>query len=224
MKLITKNSQIVSGMCVNLINKNSPDDRKDNVIVDRSFDDDYVRIEGVAVRIPEDPKSKYCWELVSYPPRRPVTWEWVKENIDQVPGLCVWVNDTKVCITSVGSDGILCSTFSTRFYKYDETRVKIYIEPPHPEVHDVPAPWEVKAELETRKLNGTAITETWFDEDKPAEEKKSLWWFHDGERAMLGVCWIAYSEAKVQYKSYDRIQPVTRPVHEGPEMDKWRSV
>lgn len=224
MKLITKNSQIVVGGVYNKICKE--DIIKQKQVIVEHISDEYMKFtNGESNAPPEDRVCAFYYELISYPPRRPVTWEWVKENIDHVPGLEFYYDNgdcrskhtvAKVCRTflwdEVGDNWI---------YEHPDT----FIDPPHPEVPDVPAPWEAKTELETRKLNGTVITQTWVDEDKPAEEKKSLWWIHyDNGVTLLTSAWATLTETRITYKHGCKIQPVTRPVHEGPDSEAWISV
>lgn len=100
-KLITKNSQIVPGMVVNLYDKETKEKRESSYKVrfvnDGLINDDYF--------LPEKNGGCFYYELVSYPPCRPVTWEWVKENIDQVPGLKFRCYNRSYKIINVSSKG-----------------------------------------------------------------------------------------------------------------------
>lgn len=139
-RLITKDNARV-GMVVNVHEKNG-EYIKRNVTIKSMMTD-----EGFYI-VTDDIDESFTWdvnwiELVSMPERRRLSWDWVKEHIDESIGMKCWVVglDNSYYLSMIGKQHVKLSGLS-HGYRYDE----VFIDPPHPVIEEVPEPWLVEEE------------------------------------------------------------------------------
>lgn len=153
MKIIKNMRQLIPGMKVNVY---SPKGTKiEHELIVESFYAYTVKLYGMEFAITFGGNT---FELVSYPERRKLTWEYAKSKVDEWPIKVYcgeWSYNLECANPKFAYLGYECGCH----YWTDEERV-FFIDPPHPEVEDVIPTWE--GTLERPKTDRVIV---WSEED-----------------------------------------------------------
>lgn len=166
MKIITKKEQIIAGMVVNLWSSQGNLDIARFTITDK------------AVETQRSVLHVQILELVSYPERRKVTFEWLKDNLEDYPD--IWLKNDRYTISAINTYQIIldCGGILTPF-NFDQC----FIDPPHQEVEDVTPPWKIEKESAVSSELDNKIKRLWWCSKKdrlggmtviPATEKEFI--------------------------------------------------
>lgn len=89
--------------------------------------------------------SSYYLEHLSFPERRRLSWDWVKEHIDELPCIIYSESGSESMLSFANKDSIR-STWANQQSWDRVLKDNLFIEPPLPEIPETIEPWLVKEE------------------------------------------------------------------------------
>ena len=215
-KLLTKPEQFVPGMKADVYSEHG---RFLHVVMVHSNAQDHINYEYDG-KVFSHKLADCYFGLVSYPERRKLTWENVKDL--QCPfdtytdnndvELCVFANDTGALIYDC--DNEYC------FYPWNNLTGE-FIDPPYPEVPEVDAPWEF-VNPHTHVVNKTELTvhvDTVVDKSFDPSVRR-MWWVIVEKDPFVTEYAYTLEELKENFRSLKSYAPADAV----PPESEWRKV
>jgi hypothetical protein len=205
-RLLTKPEQFVPGMKTDVYSEHG---RFLQMIVVSSVNQDYINYKYDEKVFHHKLGDNY-FGLVGYPERRKLTWEWVKEHIDEMPLKVYGKEGGEYTVLLIGKEGFRTDWLDDYDDNHKWSENSFYIDPPHPEVPEVYAPWEEKPDHQPD------------DDDKPPFDPsvRRLWWVNVGDEPFITDYAYTQEELKENFHSLKSYAPADAV----PPESEWRVV